>query len=349
LREIVDGHATLDHADTYTRFWHGQSTVLGVALLFLPVDGYRSLLLLLTLALIAASAAAAAQKGPRVLLALAPLFLVSFLLSGQTHYGQLVSYGPAQIACWAMVLLLIALWERLSLGKWLVLATVAGALEAFLDMMISIPLVAGIFLTVAGTLLALRATALRSAIGSMFGLAGAWSFGFVASYAAKLAMTSAVLGWRAVLSPFFTQLSFRVGTADAQTRMPDDLSRPGMLWANIDLLTRDLWHLGYTNAYSETASQLLWWLAVAGWIYALWRLALGCRKSEAPSTLIAGAGYVGASAFVLAWVALFPEHTWRHSWIMVRMAVIWIAAGWGWALTDLARRRTATDDAKSPR
>jgi hypothetical protein len=156
-----------------------------------------------------------------------------------------------------------------------------------------------------------------------------------------------VLGWREVLLPFLTQLSFRVGTADAQTRMPNDLSRPGMLWANIDLLSREFWHLGYTSAFSEPASNALWWLAVAGWIYAVWRLAKAVRNKDAARTLIAGAGYLGASAFVVAWVALFPEHTWRHSWIMVRMAAIWIAGGWGWACTDLAMR--LSDVARSRR
>lgn len=339
LKVFLDGDIREETMDTYTRFWHGQSTLFGLASLFLPIEGYRALLLMLTLALIAASAVAAALQGPRLLWSLAPLFLISFLLGGQTHYGQLLSYGPAQVVCWAIVLFLIVRHERLSFVPWLMIATLAGALEAFSDMMISVPLVAAIFLVVSGTLLAKRWTSLREAAGWMVSLTVAWSFGFVATYAAKLALTCAALGWRAVLGPFLTQLKFRVSLSDPEMGMPEDATWFDMIFENIDLLTKRVWHLGYTNRQTEFASELFVWLALAGWLYALWRFAMAARKGRSSASLMAGAGYLAGSAFVLAWVAAFPEHTWRHSWIMVRMTVIWVAAGWGWALAERALQR----------
>jgi len=83
LRQLVNGQLKIEQADTYTRFWHGQSTALGLGLMLVPLDGYRSFLLIATLALITIAAVAAALKAPRQLACLAPLFFVSYLFSGK--------------------------------------------------------------------------------------------------------------------------------------------------------------------------------------------------------------------------------------------------------------------------
>jgi hypothetical protein len=182
-------------------------------------------------------------------------------------------------------------------------------------------------------MLAMRAPRVLEAIGSMLSQSAAWALGFGGTYVAKLLLTCAVLGWHAVIDPFFVQLRFRVGLTDAHARMPTELGWLGVLGENIRMLFVEMWHLGYTSSYSYDMIVWVRWLTILGWIFAGWQLGRACWKKRPQTALIAGAGYLAASVFVLAWVAAFPEHTWRHLWIMSRSAAIWIAAGWGWALT----------------
>ena len=51
LKNYVEGSFARVPKDTYTRFWHGASSILAAGLSILPVDGYRALLLNLTLGL----------------------------------------------------------------------------------------------------------------------------------------------------------------------------------------------------------------------------------------------------------------------------------------------------------
>jgi len=259
-----------------------------------------------------------------------------------------VSYAPAMIACWAMVLFLIIRQDRLTFEHLLLLAVLAGALEAFFDMMISIPLTASIYLIVAGTLVALRSSSVRNALASMLGLTAAWSFGLGGSYLAKLLLTSAVLGWQAVFQPFLTQLQFRVGTVDPEAHLPKDASWGGMIFNNIDRLSGESARLGFDNTEPELTSAYFTAFALIGWGYALWQLFVARRQHRAGLVWIAGAGYLAATVFVLVWVAAFPEHTWRHAWITVRTTTIWIAAGWGWALTARVMQSAVAATAPAP-
>lgn len=196
MRNYLDGTIVNDQDVTYTRFWHGQASLAAAALTVLPLDGYRALLLIITLALIGLTAVLAALKDPKLLVGLAPLLVLSFVLDGQMGYGQLVSYAPAQIACWAMAAFLIVQRDRLTTRHIILLAVLAGCLEAFLDQMISIPLVAGIFLVVVAAVSVprWRSQAFFTTVAEAASFGVAWAFGLVGTYVAKLTLTTAVLG-----------------------------------------------------------------------------------------------------------------------------------------------------------
>lgn len=119
----------------------------------------------------------------------------------------------------------------------------------------------------------------------------------------------------------------------------DGASWLGLIGQNVYRLATNFWRLGYTDRQPELVSAAIAGIAIVGWLWAAWRAARALRDRQLRASLVNGAGYIAASLFLLAWVAVFPEHTWRHDWMMVRSAMIWVAAGWGWALTDYAASR----------
>lgn len=303
--------------------------MLALALTVMPVEAYRALLLNLTLALIALSAVLAARGGI-LWLRLAPLLVGSFAIGGQMGYGQLFSYGPPQIALWLTVMGMIAWRTRLTPDRLVMLAVVSGSVEAFLDQLISVPLVAGVFLVVAGVV-AVRPdegparAGLRLAV-----LGGAWMAGFLGSYAAKLGLSVALLGPGPFVD-FAQQLLFRVGTLDPEIGYDAarGASRFTMLWGNVGVLAANFWRLGYAGADSIVASCLLLAAGIGGWAAALLRRA-SVVSGEKRAALAAGMPYLAASAFLLLWVMALPEHTARHAFFTVRAALLWLVSGWGW-------------------
>jgi hypothetical protein len=343
LKKYLDGTIGGDQGSTYTRFWHGSASLVAAALTVLPVDGYRALLLNTTLALIGLSAVLAALNGLPMLLGIAPLLVLSFLLDGQFGYGQLVSHAPTQIASWAMAAFLIGWQSRLTTRKIILLAILLGCVQSFFDLLINVPLPASIFLVVA-TAVSLprwRSQPFSVAASGSVGFGLAWGFGFLGSCVAKLALTAAVLGWGAVISPFIEQLRFRTGLVDPEKGLAveDHASWVGMIGRNVYNLGANFWRLGYTDGRPNVVSAIIAVIALVGWGWAACRIIRALRRHHIRVMLINGTGYVAASLLVLAWVAVFPEHTWRHAFFMVRSAMIWIAGGWGWALTDYAAGR----------
>ncbi len=336
LREALDGTLRIEGEPTYTRFWHGQSTLLALALQVLPLDGYRALLLDLGLGLIALAAVLAALRGRRVLVCLAPLLLASFVLGGQFGFGQLVSHAPGQIVAWAMAVVLIARWDRLGEPTIRRLAVLAGALEAFFDMMIGQPFAVSLFLIVAGTLslAAARPPGLARAAAATFARAMAWGFGLAGSFGLKLLLTASVLGGEAVFGPFLAQLRLRTGIADPQAGLAAG-SWADAVGRDILLLANEASNLGYTAGGSGPASAMIVAAGLAGWLWLADRARRAWRDGRLGTLLANGTGYGAAALLFLAWVAIFPEHTWRHAWFMVRAASVWLFGGWGWALTDL--------------
>ena len=114
---------------TYTRFWHGYSTVMSAMLQVMPLGGYFY-------GGVAFAGFYAAMTGRETLLVLLPLLVVGFAASEIDQLGALVSHSPAFIGLWAMAGLLLLLQNRLDFLGLLLFALSFGAVEAFLDLMI---------------------------------------------------------------------------------------------------------------------------------------------------------------------------------------------------------------------
>lgn len=336
LKDYVEGSYRAPPAATYTRFWQGSASALAVALSIMPVDAYRALLLSSALGLIALTAMIAALADRRLLFALAPLLIASAVFGGQVGYGQLFSYGPPQIALWLTAAGMIALRHHLTQNRLILLAVLSGAIEAFLDQIISVPLIATSFLTIAGLVSYSRdgTLSVRRAILSMAVLTVAWMFGFAGSYAIKLLLSVALLGW-APAQDFFQQLAYRAGTVDPDYGYGADhpVSRFAMLWPNIMALYDNFWRLGLAskpdalqNGVVNLAALLV---GAAGWVCAIRRRAAGPAQDRARA-LVAGIPYIAAALFLLLWIIAFPEHTVRHAFFMVRSTIVWLIGGWGW-------------------
>jgi hypothetical protein len=343
LKTYVEGGYHAVPSATYTRFWQGSASVLAVALAIMPVDAYRGLLLLGGLGLIVLTAMLAALADRRLLFALAPLLLASALFSGQIGYGQLFSYGPPQIALWSFAAAMIALRRHLTHERLMMLAVASGATEAFLDQIISVPLIAGSFLIIAGLVSHHRegTPPVRRAIVGIAMLAFAWMFGFAGSYAMKLLLSVALLGW-GPLQEFLQQLAFRAGTVDAEFGYGAEhpASRFAMLWPNILALAGNFWRLGFAGNEDGILNYVALLVGAGGWVAAIRRRAAGLTEDRARA-LAAGLPYIAAALFLLVWVLAFPEHTMRHSFFMVRSAIVWLIGGWGWLYTAYPPRLRA--------
>ena len=332
LKHYLDGGYRNVPDFTYTRFWQGQASFLAAALTVLPVDGYRALLLNLTLGLIALAGVLAARTRPPLLTSLAPLLATSFLFDGQMSFGHLFSHGPAHLALWSFAVSMIALRDRMALQPMLLLAIASGATEAFVDQLISVPLIAGSFLVVGGTVLQSRSPARspREAAIRMGILAAAWFFGFAGSYAIKLLLSVALLG-KAPLDAFVSQLAYRAGTTDPDLGFAAELhaSRLQMLGHVWMQLTHEIWKLGYGDRRTADFVNFIIFLpALYGWANAS-RIAVQRKGRERAAFITAGAPYWAAAALLILWVAALPEHTLHHGF-MERSFILLLVGGWGW-------------------
>ena len=332
LLQYLNGSAQPIPGVTYTRFWHGAANVLNVALLSLPFDGYRAILLDLTLGLIAATAVCAALAGKHLLTALAPLLVGSFAFDGQIGYAQLVSYGPAAIATWSVALALVHERNRMTEERMVRFAVTAGALEAFLDQMISVPLAAAVFVVVAGTITADHANGPARSLSRMSSIVVAWACGLVGSYAIKLGLSMMVLGPNALIE-FAQQIAYRAGTVDTEIGLDPAASTSRLAIVGLAILRAlaNAWRLGYTDAPGMFCISL-GLAGIAGWAFAATFLVAAWREGRAAVVLEYGAAYIAASLVVAGWFVMFPEHVLRHSFT-VRASLIWVIGGWGWFLS----------------
>lgn len=332
LKTWVEGRYPETPTATYTRFWQGSASALALGLSIMPVSAYRALLLLAALALIGLTAVLAALADKRLLIGLSPLLLASLLFGGQIGYGQLFSYGPPQIALWLFAAAMIGWRRHMTQDRLILLAVLCGASEAFLDQIISVPMIACSFLIIAGLVSHHRdgLPTVRQAALNMAVLACAWVFGFAGTYAMKLLLSVALLGW-GPLHDFLQQLAFRAGTVDPEFGYNADHSpsRLTLLWVDILALAGNFWRLGFAGDDSGILNYAALLAGAGGWVAAIFRRASG-TGDDRPRSLAAGMPYIAAALFLLLWVIALPEHTMRHAFFMVRSAMIWLIGGWGW-------------------
>jgi hypothetical protein len=326
--DYVGGDYTTDAMFDYSRFWHGYSTLMSVALQVMPLGTYRGLLTMLCYGAIMFVGSAAGLADRQTLIVMLPLLAIGLAGSAIYEYGALVSHSPAFIAMWTLSGLVLLLKDRLSFQGLLLFAATFGMIEAFLDAMILCPLsatLAIIFCNVA-KLRPLQRASLREITLFNMGLVCAWSFGFIGTYISKLALTIPVLGFHRVIDPFISQLLLRMSPAGETP-----LSFLRALAEQSYRLAYAEYHIHYGEALVILASATGWACAVAAFVRSgttgTWR-----------GMLAVGSGFIIASLFVLSWFLVFPEHTINHAWVMVRVTIVWIAGGWCWLLAQRVLR-----------
>jgi hypothetical protein len=333
IPDVTFRSADRGKGEPYPRFWHGHASFAALALPAVGLADYQALLLMGTLGLIAAAGALAGASGPSVLLGFAPLLVVSFAFSGELGYAQSVSYGPCQIAAWAIVCVLIARRARWTTGGLCALGVVAGSLEAFLDQMISVPLLAATFLAAVGAVSGQRwrgFTISRTA-SELCAVATSWVFGLVGTYVTKMLLTAVVIGWDASVGSFVQQLSLRSGTIDPQMVSSGlhAVSRTGLFLHNFLLLGDDVGRISPLEISGPDGEVFLLCLGGAGWVLAAVRLGSDVFAGRGRESLVAQAGYLSATLFALGWLFAFPEHAWVHPHFMARLLTVFLFAGWG--------------------
>jgi hypothetical protein len=322
--DFVQGRYRVEQLFEYTRFWHGYSTLMTLALQLMPLKAYRGLLTMLCYGAIAFAGLAAAAAGRPALLSLLPLLAGTFAFSQINQLGGLVSHSPAFIAMWILAGLVLLLYRSLSFTRLLAMMLGLGALEGFLDTMILCPLSAALALIVAGCARAgqLRMESWRGLAGFYAAIGGAWCLGFLGTYVFKLAATAAVIGYDPVIGPFVDQLKLRMALTGPQPKF------------YLSSLYGQLWRLAYGEFYPRAVTLLALTVMVLGWIAALAQFAAACAAGVGTQARNAGGGFVLATLVIFAWFTLFREHTDAHAFFMVRVTIVWIFAGWCWFIAQ---------------
>jgi len=201
--------AMLEPSFHYYRYWHGYTIVTRPSLAVLGVAGTR----MLTLALAATAIIATTVAISRSTSILAALALVApvFLTSDLVDVAESVPHAIATAACWAAGFFAwISIGRKRNLARIATVGVLAGAVAAFLDLMVLIPGTLALI-----SILVLVSTWIHGWRGRRL-LAGgvvasaAWSIGFVATWVTKWLVAGLVLGFGAVAADVRTQVSFRV-------------------------------------------------------------------------------------------------------------------------------------------
>ena len=322
---FVNGTFQPSESYTYTRYWHGYSTLMGAMLQVMPLGAYRELLTMLCYGAVAFAGCCAALAGRETFLVLLPLLTAGFAASQIDQLGALVSHSPAFIGIWAMAGLLLLLQNRLDFLSVLLFALSFGAVEAFLDTLALCTLSAAVAIIFANVarLDKLRRATLHEVVVFNLAVVFAWCFGFFGSYLCKLGATIAVMGFDPVIAPFVEQLKIRMSPAGDSA------------WSFLVMVGYyDLYKLDYGDYHHWAATLLMFSLMVVGWIFASVAFVSAASAGAIRRAFGNGAGFITAAVLVLLWFAVLPEHTLKHSWFLVRVTIIWTAGGWCWFLAQ---------------
>ena len=209
---------------SYLRYWHGYSILTRPGLGLVGVAGTRWLSFAFMAVAVGGMCAAVRRSfgtAPAVLL-IAPTLLTTDVVIGSMSVSSAIGTGSAWVAGWLSFVLV----KDRPTWRWAALvAALAGAITAYLDLMTTMP---GSFaLTVAGATLGAMAAGVAQAKDGLWRVsaaaAGGWAIGLAGMWASKWLIASLTVGPATVMDAVTEAIEFRLssgthGVTDSRVR-----------------------------------------------------------------------------------------------------------------------------------
>ena len=302
----------------YTRYWHGHNAA---AAALLSLMDFRALRIVLT----------TMAYGSLVVLAVAGWFAraslrilgVSIAVTGMAVWGlqdfaHSLGNGPADSILILGFVVLLRFSRRDSRDGYPTCCAAFGAVVTYMEFFTGLLPIAAALLLPFGYFLA-RDAPTQAWRQAMSGVA-AFVFGAAATVVIKQALAYAVFGGP-VLESFianlhtYTQNLETIGIQGSDSHLKSAIyALGGMIWKWGKVLT-------YGNDLAARLLLLCSALAWSGAAFLAWR----SRNAARPGAFMACAA---GAAIVVAWIAVFPSHSFGHGWFMVRVMLAPIALGW---------------------
>ena len=321
---MLGGLATADSLQhlSYARYWHGYLIYLRPLLVWLDHGGVLLLIgvLLGVLTLLLLVALFPADRALAIPLAAA---LVLTNVAAVVQSLQLVQTFVLAVG--------LSLWmartRRRSASFHTVAFLLAGGLTAFFDVLTAPLMTWGLPLLVVVHVLHRegRLGGFRRGLGLVVRSAAAWGYAYVACWASKWVLTSALLG-QSVIADAFEQVAFRAGSRATNVSLMVDAL---VGFAVPVRISAPLVNIGALLEFDNRARLMLNLGLYAALVVAALALLAAFRNRRLDGAFVALLVVVAAAPY--AWYALTAEHAARHYWFTYRSQSITIAAlGCAW-------------------
>ncbi|MGE5276667.1 MAG: hypothetical protein ACM3SU_06715 [Acidobacteriota bacterium] len=302
--------ATLHLADRFTRYWHGYNALTGLALRFMELADFRRLLRAAVWLSIGALALGTLRSGPIARRTGLTVALAAATVWGVQYSAPGLSQGPGD-AMLMLGLAVVAARPKIAarLDRIVPYAAGFGAVVVFFEMFTG-QLPTGVAWLAALTLAAARDEEARGGIApprAVLAAVAAFALGAAATVLVKQALALALVG-PAAPGSFLKHLRLWMSVPESGRHVP------GILLPFRSLVGQS----GTLTFGSRVAGYALIAAAAAAWMIAAVR---GWRRRESAQgrdVLI----LIGAALVPVAWTLLLPNHTYVHSWLMVRLLVV---------------------------
>ena len=302
--------ATLELADRFTRYWHGYNALTGLALRWMELGAFRRVLRAAVWLSIAALALATLRSGPLGRRTALTIALAAATVWGAQYFAPGLSQGPGD-ALLVIGLAAVAAWPKMAarLDRIVPYAAGFGAVVVFFEMF------TGQLPTAVAWLAALTLAAARdeepgggiAAPRAVLAAVAAFVLGAAATVLVKQALALVLVGPISTGS-FLKHLRLWMRVPESGRHVP------GILLPLRSLVGQS----GTLMFGSRVAGYAVIAAAAAAWAIAAVR---GWRRRESAlgrDVLI----LIGAALVPVVWALLLPNHTYVHSWLMVRLLVV---------------------------
>ena len=317
----------------YTRYWHGHNAAAAALLSLMDFATIRVVLTTLAYGSLALLAVAGwFARGRRRTLAIT-MAVIGGTFWALQDFAHSLGNGPADtVLILGFAFLVLRFGRRNTHEGFATFCAAFGAIVAYMEFFTGQLPIAAAFLLPFGFVLAADSGAQPAPAQPWhLGLAGVLAFGLGAgvTIALKQLLAYLVFGAPALVSfaanlQTYTQNLEYIGVQGSDNHLVSAVYALGGM----------IWKWGKVLSYgSDLASRFLFLGSALAWSGAAilaWRL----RSVAQSGTFLACAA---GAAIVVAWVAVFPAHSFGHGWFMVRMMLAPIALGWAALLIETGR------------